>query len=1825
MKNTLIAFLLLILSSTNLMAQGVGCQGCGNGGSGSGNATEGSDDLSFPSISAFASPTASSMVTVEQIPIDFYNGTVSPSIPLYNFNYYSHNIPITLTYQSTGLRVQERAGWVGLGWAIQAGGVVTRTVYGLPDDEAGGNGFIQKETVLSQGINDIDDRVLLENIADGEYDSQPDIFRVSTPTFSGEFAFINGAFRFRSSNKVKIQYTTNTGSYLIQTFTITDESGIKYYFSTKESSKVVDLSPSGRPIQNYTSSWFLTSIENPSINLKVYFDYQTVSSASSITTTAQGRRIYKNGNPVKCGDLSDDFFESKIKTTTDGVYLTKIRGESPTNSFYVNFILESRTDLPNEKRLGQIEVFESGQKKKVIDFDYGYFGSGLNTRLKLNGIKDLNSTEEKDLPGHSFEYYSGTMPSYDDLGIDFWGYYNGASNTNLVPTAYTNGDTGVLIYSSSTNRSPSIEAKSSMLKKVKYPTGGSVTFNYSLNEYGSVRNVAQSSSTAAGGLKVASTYYHDGVQTANDIVKSYDYDLSNSSGLSSGRIEGKPIQVTYAERLYGSANNVEVWCGYYDISPGSFFSIGDYSSNHIGYMEVTETSSTTDQFGKNIYGFEKHTYRNRGTLNNSKVYKKDGTQKLQSITSKSNSYTSTGHMTTGYSVERKIHTTHIGPTIIDDTVYVINSHGIHSTLDVLLSQTTKSYNSESDFVESTDSFTYNGSPNLVSKVTRSSENTGTQEKIYTYANSFYGTQMNNLNMYSQIYSITIKNGAGTTLGKSFVTWDDSISGAPPGKWLPYEKKIWDGNSNITVSKIAKYNSFGKPIEVQDVNNNVTKYYFGSNSNPFSQDGLNGISGVYLTGIQRQYGTLDNIIGGIRPTSGDDLFTEAEYDVLGRVNKLVDNNEEESKFIYDSYNRLISKINHNGFVTSSNGYGYSASRNSGVFSSSDPNNIEQITYIDPLYTTDFSSSTGWSSVTSHNEFNIQYAGEKTVKMGTSNGEYQTMYKSLGQTDLTVRVDFYPDNTTAGTPHIYLDSGVNRFAVIYSHTSDSFQIQYKINNGNYTYPFDFPLDAPPNQWYTIELQKSGEELTAWVYQKGDGRDKVNSYTKTGFSENWIPQFRLTGNDDHYYAANLSIAKSSQSSISYIDGLGREIQTQLRGGTKVIATETLYNERGLPEVVSRPLETTAAAFPGFYDDGLLSGGNSFTPGDSILSGAPVYDYYTLYQTTNDDEEYAYSYTQYEASPLARVEKSTLPGEDHQTVAVQAVTATYGLNTTETFATSAQGSVPAKTWVANTLNKTTSKDPDGNQAITYTNGWGQTIASGVDMNDDDKLSRTTGGDLVTEFAYDLRGNLVRVEDPRGLATTYSYNTLGQLISKQLPDQLVGTTKYPHTYKYDNKGRLRFHRNPNLDAASDHYYYTKYDDLDRPTEVGIRTSSADFDDDSDINNQSFPTTNKTVYITYSYDGNNPYTGHTPNNTKGRLTKVVYKDPNSSYSVVTYYSYNTLGLVEWVIQQPAQPTTSNNRKIEYSYDELGRMTRLYFNPLSGSSDDHYFWYYYDELGRLEKVTSYGSNAEGSALTEAEYTYYADGQVEQLKLGDGAQIIDYDYTIQGWLEDINNGTASGSDQFGMVLDYKNNGNISQQQWSQAAFSTGTYNYFYDYDPANRLKKACYGSTNECTSTGDYDVTYDYDDNGNIDFISRNGAGSEPDYDYTFTFESGTNKINSVGVDGISGETQTQYKQFDYDASGNVTQNEVQGVATDGVGITSVTYDWRNLPTSLSANGSTLTYLYDADGNRVKKQIGSTITWYVRGADGQTIAAYDASGNLLFLNILAGGQIIGQIEN
>tara|TARA_R100000908_G_scaffold45503_4_gene21715 strand:- start:1802 stop:4993 length:3192 start_codon:yes stop_codon:yes gene_type:complete len=1026
-------------------------------------------------------------------------------------------------------------------------------------------------------------------------------------------------------------------------------------------------------------------------------------------------------------------------------------------------------------------------------------------------------------------------------------------------------------------------------------------------------------------------------------------------------------------------------------------------------------------------------------------------------------------------------------------------------------------------------------------------------------------------------------------------------------------------------KVLSYDTYGNPMEVQDANGNVTKYYYGSDTSPFSQDGNNSTNGVYLTGIQKVQGTDDCNNCGARPSSGDDLFTEARYDDLGRISSITDENEQETRFKYDSFGRLISTLNPNGFLTAAQGYGYSTIMNGGIYSPSAPNYIETISYADPIHYTDFSSSSGWSSVSSYNVFNYPKAGETTVRMG-SGGGWETISKSFpGSSTMVLRVDFYPDNSTGGTPHVILEQSGIRFAVQYRPGEDAFRVQYRTNpTGSYSYSGNFPLDAFPNRWYTIEIQKVGEQLTAWVYPRGEGRSEINSYKKGNFIS-WTPTLSLTTDDNYFYAANLSIAKSSNSTVSYMDGLGREIQTQQRGGGQTIITGMRYNDRGLPEVVSRPIE---AANQNTYLANLFEGNGTFTPGSPLNWNSPIENYYQ--SQPNNDEDYAYSHTIYEDNPLKRVYKSTLPGTDHRMGNGKETTTTYGLNSTtgETF------TINGKTWGLNTLQKTINKDPDGKETITYTDGWGQTIVSGVNWNPsgDDILNKSSN-DLVTYFEYDLLGNLVWVEDPRGLETTYDYNDLGQLEEKVLPDQ-----DHSNKYRYDKKGQLRVHVDPNL-SSSNELYYHEYDELGRVVETGIYSggSIANIlnDPESYYYHPDWPYQGSSSYVNYSYDGTNAYSGAI--NLKGNLTREQYKELDTGNWGYTWYSYNNLGLVEWIRQRLPGQSSSVDKIIEYTYDELGRLTRLFYNP-SGTNDDHYFWYYYDELGRLEKIKSHNSNSESIAVTEAEYTYYADGQVKELNLGGGAQSVDYDYTVQGWLSAINdpdgfNESSSGyvNDRFGMHIRYNSgftggvspeplyNGNIAQIEWEVAGLGTGHEPFYsFTYDQSNRLTTGNFHDPAVSDdNNGGLDVSYSYDKNGNITGINRKRASSGYPYmsPNNISISGTSNRI--TGISYQVGPVPPSNENLGYDSNGNVTSNTIQG-------ITSGTYDWRNLPRSVNANGSTMKYSYDADGNRIMKElVGGTKTWYVRGADGQTLAVYQGS-SLKYINLIAGGEIIGRIE-
>ena len=74
--------------------------------------------------------------------VDLYNGSQSSSISLYNLQSNDISIPVSLSSSNNGLKVNDLGSLAGQHWNLNAGGMISRVVKGLPDEFFGeSNGF----------------------------------------------------------------------------------------------------------------------------------------------------------------------------------------------------------------------------------------------------------------------------------------------------------------------------------------------------------------------------------------------------------------------------------------------------------------------------------------------------------------------------------------------------------------------------------------------------------------------------------------------------------------------------------------------------------------------------------------------------------------------------------------------------------------------------------------------------------------------------------------------------------------------------------------------------------------------------------------------------------------------------------------------------------------------------------------------------------------------------------------------------------------------------------------------------------------------------------------------------------------------------------------------------------------------------------------------------------------------------------------------------------------------------------------------------------------------------------------------------------------------------------------------------------------------------------------------------------------------------------------------------------------------------------------------------------------------------------------------------
>jgi RHS repeat-associated protein len=432
------------------------------------------------------SPNASALSKYGDVPVSPFSGTSSISIPLYELRGEQLKLPISLNYHSGGNKVDEVASSVGLGWSLNAGGVISRVVKGKAD-----------ETLAGFGIIDFDpnDCAQVGMAADGTLDAQPDQFYFNVAGFSGKFYLenVNGVAKARLIPHQDIVLTMIEDNTCFQ---LIAPDGTKYLFKKLEytSIRAYGSTPPSFPLTGFTTSWYLTQIVHLTGDV---IDLNYIAAPMSYVQSMSSV-LYLNKSPeLRCGNGQTS--NSVDVCDADGYLVSSISSKFEVIKFKYNHV---RLDLfgGQNKALSGIEVYATpryGQfLLKKYNLEYGYFENSVSEappsnywedtkRLKLMSVTEIgvNGEQETVNPPYRFEYLETNdyaLPPRFSTRQDHWGYANRNSMPTLLPSIPGNG---LAEHRNGADRSANEEStKAGMIKTVHYPTGGRTEFEFEAHQ-----------------------------------------------------------------------------------------------------------------------------------------------------------------------------------------------------------------------------------------------------------------------------------------------------------------------------------------------------------------------------------------------------------------------------------------------------------------------------------------------------------------------------------------------------------------------------------------------------------------------------------------------------------------------------------------------------------------------------------------------------------------------------------------------------------------------------------------------------------------------------------------------------------------------------------------------------------------------------------------------------------------------------------------------------------------------------------------------------------------------------------------------------------------------------------------------------------------------------------------------------------------------------------------------------------------------------------------------------------------------------------------------
>lgn len=451
-------------------------------------------------------PEQASLLKFTNIPAGNYTGVHGFSVPIYSIQGKEFSLPISINYHGGGIKVDELSGSVGIGWALSVGGIslseevrgerdldytIEKLNYFSPmafdpsygEDHAGGSEHYNAALKMS-GLGTTG----LPGVPIAEL--QPDYFSYSLLNNNGRFILDNERNRHtvpKDNVTISEPIIFDSQSFAQQ---ITDSKGIQYYFSSYQQEYSPGTSGSSfQPRKRYSYKIDHITIPNEGV---ITFDYYQVS--YKYTSSKSKTNKYDLNSLVEQPTGISEVISTITEYLPKSVSFKQIR---------VDFKYKMAT---GDKLLGRVDVNEGGSapngtkggileyievwdinnntaplKKYKLHTDY----FEQNPRLKLDRIEDIIQGTYYDFK-YIGEEQDKFLPPRFSFSQDYWGMYNGKTNSTSVPEAYYQRGNEIKHFPGANKNPDENFAVIGSLESVKLPTGGIQEFEYELDEF---RNV----------------------------------------------------------------------------------------------------------------------------------------------------------------------------------------------------------------------------------------------------------------------------------------------------------------------------------------------------------------------------------------------------------------------------------------------------------------------------------------------------------------------------------------------------------------------------------------------------------------------------------------------------------------------------------------------------------------------------------------------------------------------------------------------------------------------------------------------------------------------------------------------------------------------------------------------------------------------------------------------------------------------------------------------------------------------------------------------------------------------------------------------------------------------------------------------------------------------------------------------------------------------------------------------------------------------------------------------------------------------------------------